>query len=41
MLVADNHQAPRWRKVVVMDHVDDDAITFFLEALDAARSSEQ
>jgi len=40
MLVADDHHSPTWRKVVVMDHVDDAAVARFLDALDRARSGE-
>ncbi len=38
LLVGDVEEAPRWRKVVVMDHVTDEAVDSFLDALSAARS---
>jgi len=38
-LVADDHARPRWFKVVVMDHVDDQLIDRFLEDLRRYRSS--
>jgi len=33
-LVPDDHAAPKWWKVVVMEHVTEDLLTEFLEALD-------
>lgn len=43
LLVADRHDAPEWRKIVVMEHVTDQAIASFLEeigrALDRPRDS--
>ncbi len=33
LLVADRHDRPAWRKIVVMDHVTDAAVDSFLEAL--------
>lgn len=36
LLVADDHDRPQWRKVVVMEHVTDAALDAFLAALAAA-----
>jgi len=33
LLVADDHDRPQWRKVVVMEHVTDDALDAFVAAL--------
>jgi hypothetical protein len=33
LLVPDSHQAPAWWKIVVMDHVHDEHLGSFLEAL--------
>lgn len=38
LLVPDRHDQPRWRKIVVMDHVTDAALERFLDALRRARA---
>ena len=38
LLVGDHHERPEWRKVVVMDHVGDDALAALLAAVTESRA---
>lgn len=40
LLVPDDHREPRWRKIVVMEHVTDSALDRFVAALTEARAAQ-